>query len=630
MSAADVPVPSAPDERRQLTVMFTDLVGSTELASALDPEDWHEVLDAYQHLVASIVTTHDGVIAQFQGDGAVAYFGYPEAVESGGRDSVAAGLAVVEEITRLGAEFPSALGIGELRARAGIHTGEVVVAAVTAGGNERLPDVWGQLPNLAARLQAAAEPGHVVISGDTASLVSGYFELSPLGALTLKGIADPVPAFRVVRRSAARHRLEARPLTGFVPRNDALDWLENEWNEAAKGSARLALVIGEPGIGKSRLLLEFSSGVAERGHAVSTVYCSRRGSLSPLQPFAEVLATPPATPMEVDAWAEEMSRSGPLLLVVEDAHWADPSTIEAVHLITRRSCPVLVIMSARPEISEDPHIQPSSHLILDRLSDDDAYELLDRLSRTAELKSDVRDALVERADGVPLFLEELALMQLDGVSDPRVATLPATLSEVITARLDRVGDAKRVAQSAAIIGRTFERPVLRAATGLHDDALERELHRLTEHFIVEPTGRSDELQFRHALFHEASYRSVLRADRVRMHEAVGDMLVGTGRAETQPEIAAYHLGAAGRASDAVLADGPHQCAVPRGNGARTGRSRAGAPVTRGGPGAHGAQDPQPARDVPYGRRPKQSRSARGVAAGRRVGAQARGSRSAPA
>ena len=551
MSAANAPLSPAPDERRQLTVLFTDLVGSTPLAAVLDPEDWHEVLDAYQHRVAFIVTSHGGVIAQFQGDGAVAYFGYPEAVESAGRDSVSAGLAVVEEMARLGTEFSGELGIGELQARAGIHTGEVVVAAVTAGGNERLPDVWGQVPNLAARLQAAAEPGQVVISGDTASLVSGYFELSPLGALSLKGFAEPVPAFRVLRRNAARHRLEARPLTGFVSRSDALAWLGSEWDEAAKGAARLALVIGEPGIGKSRLLLEFSSGLAARGHAVRSAYCSRRGSLSPLQPFADVVGNPPATPMEVDAWAEALSRSGPFLLIVEDVHWADPSTLEAVHLIARQSSPVLVVMSARPEIADDPHVRPSSHLTLDRLSDEDAHELLDRLPRTAELKPDVRGALVERADGVPLFLEELAMNQVEGGSDLRSAAVPATLSEVITARLDRVGDAKRVAQSAAVIGRTFERPVLRAATGLDDDALERELQRLTEHSIVESTGRNDELQFRHALFHEASYRSVLRADRIRMHEAVGEMLVETGRSETRPEVAAYHLGAAGRASDAV-------------------------------------------------------------------------------
>jgi len=197
------PVPEAP-ERRQLTVMFTDLVGSTDLASALDPEEWHDVLNAYQHRVADIVSAHGGVIAQFQGDGAVAYFGYPEAQESASRDALAAGMQIVEDMVRLGSELPAALGVSELQARVGLHTGEVLVASVTAGGRERLPDVWGQVPNMAARLQAVGAPGQVVISGQTAALVAGFFDLQPLGALTLKGIGQPVPAFRVRGRSGAR------------------------------------------------------------------------------------------------------------------------------------------------------------------------------------------------------------------------------------------------------------------------------------------------------------------------------------------------------------------------------------------------------------------------------------------
>ncbi len=184
---------SQTSERRQVTVVFTDLVGSTELASALDPEDWHEVLDSYQHRVAHIVDLHGGVVAQFQGDGAIAYFGYPEASESASREALSAAMEIVEAIEILGTELPPVLGISDLKARAGIHTGEVLVAAVTAGGQERLPDVWGQVPNMAARLQAAGDPGQVLVSGDTAQLVVGYFELESLGALTLKGIGHPVP-----------------------------------------------------------------------------------------------------------------------------------------------------------------------------------------------------------------------------------------------------------------------------------------------------------------------------------------------------------------------------------------------------------------------------------------------------
>ena len=538
-------------ERRQLTVMFTDLVGSTELASVLDPEDWHDVLNAYQHRVAAIVTAHGGVIAQFQGDGAVAYFGYPEALESASRDALSAGLAIVEDIMRLGTELSPDLGISDLQARAGIHTGEVLVAAVTAGGPERLPDLWGQVPNMAARLQAVGAPGQIVISGATAGLVAGFFELESLGTLTLKGIGGPVPAFLALRRSSARNRLEARPLTGFVPRTRASTWLAAHWGYVEGGRGRLALISGEPGIGKSRLLLEFSAQLEERGHAVRTIVCSRRGSLSPLQPFGDVIGQVPATPQEASAWAKDLATGlGPLLLVVEDAHWADPSTIEAVHVIAHTGAPVLVLMSARPEIADDPSVIPDAQLTLDRLSADDAREMLDGLPEAAELKPDVRDALVRRADGVPLFLEELARGLSDG-SAASDSSLPTTLSEVITARLDRLGEARRVAQAAAVIGRTFDRELLAAATDLDASTLDADLHRLIEHAVMEPTSKHEEFQFRHALFHEASYRSVLRADRVRVHGAVGDMMVLTGRSRAHPEVAAYHLGAAGRATEAV-------------------------------------------------------------------------------
>ncbi len=537
-------------ERRQLTVMFTDLVGSTDLASQLDPEDWHEVLNAYQHRVAAIVMAHGGVIAQFQGDGAVAYFGYPEAQESAGRDALLAGMEIVDDIVRLGAELPAALGISDLQARAGIHTGEVLVAAVTAGGQERLPDVWGQVPNMAARLQGVGEPGQILVSGETATLVTGFFELEPLGSLTLKGIGHPVPAFRVVHRSSARTRLEARPLTMFISRAGASDWLHEQWAHLGNGSGRLVVVSGEPGIGKSRLLLEFGAEIEARRHPVVTLVCSRRGSLSPLQPFGEVMGHTPTTPQEAAAWVDAQAGDAPLLLVVEDAHWADPSTLEAVHVIAGASTPVLVVVSARPEIVDDPHVLPEAELQLDRLSTDESRTMLEHLPGASRLPADVREALVQRADGIPLFLEELARGLADGAAVSAHA-MPTTLSEVITARLDRVGEAKRVAQAAAVIGRSFDREVLEAATGLEGVTLDTELRRLQEHAIIESSAKSDEMQFRHALIQEISYRSVLRADRVRVHGVVGEALIASGRAEAQPEIAAYHLGAAGRATEAV-------------------------------------------------------------------------------
>ena len=424
------------------------------------------------------------------------------------------------------------------------------MAPVTAGGRERLPDVWGQVPNMAARLQAVGAPGQMVISGQTASLVAGFFDLEPLGSLTLKGIGRPVPAFRVLRRSGARNRLEARPLSEFIPRDAASDWLGKQWSQVGTQSGRVVLVSGEPGIGKSRLLLEFSANLAAQEHPVVTLFCSRRGSLSPLQPFGDVMAHVPATPPEAAQWVHAQAGAERLLLVVEDAHWADPSTLEAVELIARSSAPVLVVMSARPEIADNAQAAPDAVLQLGRLNDDEARMMLELLPAAAPLDEAAVAALVRRADGVPLFLEELAREVAEG-SELTAPSLPTTLSEVIAARLDRVGDAKRIAQAASVIGRTFDRLLLEAATAPYGSDLDAELRTLQEHALIEPAPKSGELQFRHALIHEASYRSVLRADRVQIHGAVGETLVASGRAEAQPEIAAFHLGAAGEAALAV-------------------------------------------------------------------------------
>ncbi len=287
-------------------------------------------------------------------------------------------------------------------------------------------------------------------------------------------------------------------------------------------------VSGEPGIGKSRLLLEFSEDLAAQKQRVVTLACSRRGSLSPLQPFGGVMAQVPATPQEAAQWVHAQAGSARLLLVVEDAHWADPSTLEAVELIARAPAPVLVVMSARPEIADNAQADPDAALQLGRLSDEEARTMLEQLPGAAQLDEDGRDALVRRADGVPLFLEELARSVEEGAAVP-AATMPTTLSEVIAARLDRVGEGKRVAQAASVIGRTFDRLLLQAATELSGSDLDAELRRLQEHALIEPAPRAGELQFRHALMHEASYRSVLRADRVRIHGAVGEALVAAGR-----------------------------------------------------------------------------------------------------
>ncbi len=547
------PVADTPDERRHLTVIFSDLVGSTELASSMDPEDWHDVLAAYQGRVAEVIAEHGGVIAQFQGDGVVAYFGYPEARESAGRDAVSAGLAITGAVSGLAAALPADLGVPDLAARVGINTGEVVMAAVRAGGAPRIADVFGEVPNLAARLQGAGGPGQVLVSDSTARLVTGYFVMEAMGELDLKGIPRPIPTFRVLQPSAARRRLETGPLTGFVARPGENAWLQSQWEAAREGPTRTVLVTGEAGIGKSRLLQEFMSALADDGHVTAALYCSQRDALSPLRPFEPLMGAVPMTPDVASQWLADHTGSGPAMLLVEDAHWADPSTIEALEQMARRERPLLIVVTARPEFNDDQPFAFAHHLALNPLGPEDAVAVVAGVPGGDQLSEDVRRDLVARAGGVPLFLEELARGVLDHSTDPAPdLAIPVTLSDVIAARLDRLGDAKQVAQAAAIVGRAFDLDLLQAVSGLDRPTVQRHLQHLIDQAVVERsevgTGR---MWFRHALIHEAAYRSVLRSERRRAHATVAEVLLAQGQQAQQPEVIAYHLGAAGRAADAI-------------------------------------------------------------------------------
>jgi class 3 adenylate cyclase len=543
-----------PDERRHLTVVFSDLVGSTELTSTLDPEDFHDLIEAYQNRISAVVSEHGGTVSQFQGDGMVAYFGYPEAHESSSRDAVDAGLSIVAAVAALGDSLPPRLNVGPLEARVGIHTGTMVVAAVRVGELRRPADAFGEVPNLAARLQASGQPGTVVISDATAELVAGFFELESLGQLELKGISRLVPTFGVMRRSGARTRLEARPLSRFIPRSDASAWLHEQWRAVREGAPRLVLLTGDPGIGKSRLLHEFSSELADQGHAAPVAYCTRRNALSPLQPFGLLMGEVPVSPALAASWVGAQAEERPALFVVEDVHWADPSTIEAADLVARTNRPVLVVMTARPEVSDNPQIRPVEQLALDRLSPEAALAVVAGVPGAEQLSTAALDTLVLRADGVPLFLEELTRGMIEHTSEaPEELAVPVTLAEVISARLDRLGEAKQVAQLAAIVGRTFDRSILQAVSGLDDDALDHSIRRLIEHAVVNQAADSEEqLWFRHALIHEAAYGSVLRPLRRQAHAKVGEALLAAGRDQSQPEVVAFHLGAADRVPEAVV------------------------------------------------------------------------------
>jgi class 3 adenylate cyclase len=547
------PLAEAHDERRYLTVLFSDLVGSTELASSMDPEDWHEILAAYQARLAQVIAEHGGVVAQFQGDGVVAYFGYPEARDTAGRDAVTASLAITEAVSRLSDELPPALKVEGLAARVGVHTGEVIMAAVRAGGAPRIADVFGEVPNLAARLQGAGGPGDVLVSDTTARLVAGYFVTESIGDLTLKGIPRPIATHRVLRHSAARGRIEAGPLTGFVARPTEAAWLRAQWDLIRSGPARMVLVSGEAGIGKSRLLQEFATRLADAGHVVMSLYCSQREGLSPLRPFEGLMGAVPMTPEVAAQMVADRAGSGPALLLVEDAHWADPSTIEAVERVTRDGTALLVVITSRLEANTVGPLAFSGELKVEPLSPDAALTVIARVPGGDQLSPEVCRELVERAGGVPLFLEELTRGALHHAADPsETMAIPVTLSEVIAARLDRLGEAKQVAQTAAIVGRAFDLGVLRQVSGLDDLTLDHHLRHLIDQAVIEhPEDSSTKMWFRHALIHEAAYASVLRSERRRAHAAVADVLLAEGRQASQPEVVAFHLGAAARATEAV-------------------------------------------------------------------------------
>jgi class 3 adenylate cyclase len=547
------PLVEGHDERRHLTVLFSDLVGSTELASSMDPEDWHDVLTAYQAKLAQLIAEHGGVVAQFQGDGVVAYFGYPEARDTAGRDAVTASLAITEAVRSLGRELPPALSIDGLAARVGVHTGEVVMAAVHVGGAPRIADVFGEVTNLAARLQGAGGPGDVLVSDTTARLVAGYFVTESIGDLTLKGISRPIATHRVVRHSAARGRLEAGPLTGYVARQNEAEWLEAHWRWIQNGSARMVLVTGEAGIGKSRLLREFAATLSDAGHDTLFLYCGHLDSLSPLRPFVALMGALPMTPDVAAQWVLEQAERTPLLLLVEDAHWADPSTIEAVEQVAKSERPVLVVLTARPEIEAPGQIVAADRLNVDRLGPTQALSVIARVPGSEGVPADIRRDLVQRADGVPLFLEELTRGYLHQPHDAEPGSqIPVTLSEVIAARLDRMGVAKGVAQAAAIVGRAFDRVLLQSVVALEPHELDQHLQHLVDQAVVEPSEDIEgRFRFRHTLIREAAYSSVLRAERRRAHGAVADALLTPAGDAPPPEVVAYHLGAAGRSVEAV-------------------------------------------------------------------------------
>jgi len=503
-------------ERRHLTVLFCDLVNSTEIAARLDPEEWRDIAARYQRSAGEAVMRLGGHVAKYLGDGLVVYFGYPQAHEDDAERAVRAGLAIVDAITLLNEQSAVKLAV-----RVGIHTGSVVVGQ--GGGKEA--DVFSDAPNIASRVQGVAEPDTVVITAPVHRLVSGLFVVEDRGAHALKGIEFPMQLYRAIQPSVVRRRTHgsaARALTPFVGRDDEMRLLLSRWERACEGEGQLVIVAGEAGIGKSRLIEEFRARIKPDPHlwiecageqffentpfhAVTQMLNQglgwrgdeskeerllqierslelsgmKLGETVPL--IAEMLNLPvpekyPPLLLAPDqkrkrllaalaGWVFGATRTQPLVLVLEDLHWVDPSTLELQHTLVEQAATarLMLLFTARPEFRA-PWLMRAHHaqITLNRLSDRQTREMVAGVAARSALAKDIIDTVVKRTDGVPLFAEELTRLILEGDGRSVAREIPATLHDSLTARLDRLGSAKEVAQVAAVIGREI---LLRVASG---------------------------------------------------------------------------------------------------------------------------------------------------------------------
>jgi class 3 adenylate cyclase/predicted ATPase len=611
--AAAEAVPAQEDaERRQLTVMFCDLVGSTMLSTQLDPEDMRALIGTYLQCVVDVVKQFDGVVARYLGDGALIYFGYPQAHEDDPVQAVRAGLALVEAVSRLRTAVDATMQV-----RVGVATGTVVIGDLIGGGAAKEHSVVGETPNLAARLQAAADPGTVLISASTRRLTVGHFEYRDLGLLALKGWAEPTPAWQVIGTSAFVSRFEAEHGSGPAPligRQEEIDLLWRRWRSAVKGGGRVVVLMGEPGIGKSRVALGFEKLLASEPHFVLRFFCSAHHTNSPLYPFiaqlerasrfertdppaakltkleallarssadlardtallADLLSLPPGNRLEVDdagpqkrreatqaalmAQFDGLAAQRPVLLVIEDVQWIDPTSLELLTEIVERAprLPALVLIAARPQFTAPwPGHAHITTLWLTRLTGSEGAELVKQVAARTPLPEEVVQQILARTDGVPLFVEELTktvlesnmLAPLDGGS----AAIPTTLLASLIARLDRLSPAAReLAQIGAVVGREFPYELIAAVAGQPRDRLNDSLNQLIRSELVFRRGEPPRATciFKHALIRDAAYEGLLKSRRAHWHGAIASALEREFPevAETQPETVAHHLTEAG-------------------------------------------------------------------------------------
>ena len=623
---AGTPAPIAPvgvpaTERRQLTVVFCDLVGSTSLSARVDPEDFRELIQGYQAACGRVIAELEGHIAQFLGDGILAYFGYPIAHEDDARRALEASLRIMGDIEKL--EFDG----DRLRIRIGMHTGEVVVGTVGGRGHEEQLAL-GETPNIAARVQTIAAPNEILVSDATWRLARGQFQFDELGPRKLRGISRQVALYRLTGRTAQAAQLEAdyATRTPFTGRQAELESLRSAWRAATEMRGGVVRVGGEAGLGKSRLIAELSAFAKQSGGSVIVCRCSPYHRTSALYPFVDLLArefsfqrrepneqkrhklafhlaeagvtdkdaarllenlmtisyqdadSPDLAPQRKRQILSESICSliahraalNPLLFIVEDLHWADPSSIDLLEAFVGRTfeAPILAALTHRPEF-EFPW-QPlagETVIALKPLEPGETASMVLRVAQDKQIPAPVLAKILARTEGVPLFIEEVTKAVLESgllselndrfeeTGELPAGLIPATVRDSLTARLDRLGESREALRLASVLGRDFSLRLLRVVADTPETVLAKALQKAEDTGLIyrSSSDTSAHYIFKHALIQDAAYSSLLRKTRQQYHERVARKLTEhfPEIAAEQPEVIATHFDSAGCYREAV-------------------------------------------------------------------------------